>query len=43
MHMDSKVDTWFHGYLAEKGIVSWETFSLDVRRRFDSNGFRDIV
>ncbi|XP_020104448.1 uncharacterized protein LOC109721311 [Ananas comosus] len=43
MHMEPKVDTWFHGYIAEKGVVSWEIFAQDVCKRFDSNGLRDVV
>nr|CAD1817770.1 unnamed protein product [Ananas comosus var. bracteatus] len=43
MHMEPKVDTWFHGLVAEKGVVSWETFALDVCKRFDSNGLTDVV
>nr|CAD1818748.1 unnamed protein product [Ananas comosus var. bracteatus] len=43
MHMEPKVDTWFHGYIAEKGVVNWEVFAQDVCRRFDSNGLQDVV
>nr|CAD1818222.1 unnamed protein product [Ananas comosus var. bracteatus] len=43
MHLEPRADIWFHGYLAEKGEVSWETFAHDLCKRFDSNGLRDIV
>lgn len=41
MHMDPRVDIWFHGYLAEKGVVNWEMFAQDICKRFDSSG--DVV
>ncbi len=41
--MDPKLDTWFHRYLAEKGVARWEQFAHDVRKRFESNGLKDVV
>nr|CAD1833683.1 unnamed protein product [Ananas comosus var. bracteatus] len=43
MHLEPRADIWFHGYLAEKKEVSWDSFVLDLCKRFDSNGLRDEV
>lgn len=43
MHLDDKADTWFQGYLAEKGMVSWVDFSEEVCKRFDTKGLVDAV
>nr|CAD1820206.1 unnamed protein product [Ananas comosus var. bracteatus] len=43
MHMGPKADTWFHGYVTEREVMSWEIFAQDVCKRFDSDGLRDVV
>nr|CAD1832016.1 unnamed protein product [Ananas comosus var. bracteatus] len=43
MHLDDKADTWFQGYLAEKGLVNWVVFSEEICRRFDTKGLVDVV
>nr|CAD1831413.1 unnamed protein product [Ananas comosus var. bracteatus] len=43
MHLEGRADTWFQGYMAEKGVINWALFSEEVCQRFDGMGMSDVV
>lgn len=44
VHIMEKMDTWFHVYMMEHGgAIAWETFCLDVCRRYGNIRPMDIV
>ncbi|XP_027150132.1 uncharacterized protein LOC113750340 [Coffea eugenioides] len=43
MYLEGKTDRWFQGVRIEKPRLSWEEFGEILCKRFNENGYKDII
>nr|XP_027122265.1 uncharacterized protein LOC113739231 [Coffea arabica] len=43
MYLDGKADRWFQGMRIEKPRLTWEEFGEMLYKRFNDNGYKDII